>query len=374
MGLCCSKRIFRLRQHKRKHVPRISISAPILIKQNETSMDPDDYDPYDIILQHLNQDDILQASIASSSTAIVKSEQTKKSCLDIIKCEEAVHDGIVTTVLECPRKYQNVFTYSHHKRDIIVSLSNRLTNLIVETYDVNIGGLDLSNLRTLELDCEARHDGLMNCVNNLEDLGIKSIKCSAADSMIHCLQRNERLKQLRLGLSPCLIFNGDRLLPFNFQLTHLQVKLNLLPDLSQFFEFLRSQASSLQHFSVDLFEFNSEIFNFVINNMENLKTFKVYSSFRVKNAEHQLQELPNDLSLRPNRSIKEIVVQRLILKDLPDLESLLLSVPNLKSLEVFDSTEEAFDLTVNIARKLETFRTVHLNVQVFDEICLIQLN
>lgn len=324
----------------------------------------------DLILQHLNGTDILQAAEVSPNWhhVIGESEEAmKKIFLNIIDCEEASEDGIIATVLESPREYQNLFAFSQNKREVIMSQAESLVEIIIKSYDVKIEGLNLPNLKKLELDADAIKDGLMSCANNLEELGINSVKYAAIESLNSCLRKNEKLKRLRLGASPCIIFKEDLSFAFNFQLTHLQVKLFFLPDSSNFFKFLCSQAASLQHLTIHNIDCDSSIFNVTINNLVNLTTLKVYCGIDSRNVKRfEFHDLPKDLFLYPNKSIKAILVQRLKLNDLTSLNDLLVSVPNLESLEVLESTVEAFDFTISTANKLKEFRTAELLFQIFD--------
>lgn len=319
-------------------------------------------DDRDLILQHLTGTEILQSTEVSSTwnRAIAESEVAmKKIRLYIIDCEEASKEKIIATILESPRQYQNLYVFSQKKRDVIVSLAESLVELTVKEYDVKIDGLVLHDLKKLEFDGDAMADGLMACASNLEELHIRSVKYAAVDSVLHCLQLNDKLKRLFLGASPCMIFNEDlSLAAFKFKLTELTAKLGFVSDPGNFFMFLRSQASSLQRLSIQFDTFDSRIFNVVVNNLVHLEELGVLSKSDAY--------LPNNLFLRPNRSLKHIKIQSLMLNDLTRLKSFLYGLPNLEILEVMDTTVPAFDLTVKTAKKLRVFRTVRITFQIFE--------
>lgn len=320
----------------------------------------------EMILKHLTGRDILSASEVSTvwNREIAKSEVAlSKIKLNVIESENWTVD-----IVKSRRKYQNLLVFSRNKKDVIVALAGSLVELYVKSYDANVNGLVMPNLQKLVFDGDATVNGLLNCARNLQELHIKSIRSPASGTIIRCLKVNKNLKILSLGLSPSMIFRQDLSPAYKLRLTSLTAKLFLISNLSNFLDFLCSQADSLQRLSIDVKCCNSHILKTIINRLYRLEVLEIYTSPDPQNLSKPSppHDLPKGLKYRPflipNKSIKTLRIDRLRLQDLMLLKILLQGLPNLTQLRVLDSTTKAFLLTLENAQKLTEFRTLLFTV------------
>lgn len=338
----------------------------------EVELDPFkaiDKSHHELILQHFTGIELLDTSEVSPKwfNLIAKSEiSMKKIELKIIDGDLETKNEIIELVSQSPRQYQNLHICSQNKMKLVLRFAPSLTEVRICCFDMNVGELEIPNLKKLIiLNGDAIANGLINSSTSLEELHLKSIRTSAADAVVECLKVNKQLKFLSLGTSPSVIFKEDLSSMFEFQLVAVSAKLFFLPDPTNFFTFLHSQAESLRQLTVHVTSCDSSIFSATINNLPKLERLEIFGAAEVYGiAKSPPHDLPERLDLKPNQSVKVLRVERLRLYNLSSLKSLLLALPNLKSFRVLDSTKDALICVMQNAEKITDFKTLLISLKI----------
>lgn len=320
----------------------------------------------ELILQHLTGREILDASKVSRNwyKKLGKSEMAmKKIQVKVVDGPKSWNKAIV--ILFSSRSYQNMLVNSQNKRQIIATYAPSLVQLTIKDYDVLARDLEMPKLKKLMIDGNVIVDGLLGCAKNLEELHVKSIRVPAIDFLIACLKKNNELKVLSLGSSPCVIFREDLASAFKFHLRKLSVKLFFVSELDNFYWFINKQAESLEELSIHSATCRSTFFNIVINNMQKLQKLEIFGAGGVYNCPPC--DLPDELDLDVNTSIKVLLMENVQLENMRSLKLLVDALPNLESLTVFDASDEAFKFTLQHAKKLQEFKTLRNHVKIVDE-------
>lgn len=180
--------------------------------------------------------------------------------------------------------------------------------------------------------------------------------------MISCLEQNKNLQILVLAASPSVIFKKSLEGTLKFELCKLSVALVFVPDLVNFFNFLTSQAASLQELSIQVATNSRFVLEFTVNNLPNLVKLEIHCTGVLK----ETPDLPEELKLKVNSSIKEILIEKIKLQNISSLKVLLVALPKLESLTVTDASKETFFFVLQNAKKLKKFQTIRHQVTLFD--------
>lgn len=323
-----------------------------------------------LIFQHLTGSQLLDSSEVSPqwhrSTARSGS-LVKKVQLRIEDGERSTRNNIFTLALLSIRDYEHLYVCSQNKRAIIETFAASLVTLEIQTYDVALLDLDLPNLRKLFINGDAIAHGILSSAKNLEELHVESIRIPAIKTLKECLKRNVGLKRLSLGASPSSLFNQKNLSnKFGFQLETFCFQTIFIRDTSSLSTFLESQAASLSAVVVRVQYCESFILNGIINVLPNLIALYIHWSDICGTGEPQ--DLPDGLDLIVNRSLKNLCVEKLFVKNLVRLKHLLHALPNLECLQAMDATNEAFEVIVRNSPKLQEFRTEDRRLMVLKDV------
>lgn len=325
----------------------------------------------DLILQHLNGDEVKNASIVSRkwSECVMNSQQFGRKMVLKIGMDDPSEDPDcnLLALLKTPRNYENVeISIKNNKvvQTVVDILLKKLSKSIKNLKITKIGGynpmldkpLSFSQLESLELHavCSRFSGAFLQNVCSLKKLSVNGIDSSA---LLTCLQQNPELEEVAVYENAFIkYFEDDWSLSMPFRLKkfsmldHVHTNLHLKGEFPadqwnnlervNLMKFVKSQASSLQSLHMDYCR--------VEDLGEILKTLQSLKSIRV----NQLRGDPSKLSLDDNHAVETFLTSKINDKF---LHAVLTSFKELKSLYIGKLKTHQFDLIMRSAKKLERF-------------------